>query len=81
MLVGTGDLLTIDPSFTGAAALKFTKAPLTLPGSGVHADRNNFAPMLAIAFSSGEWVVRTGFRAGYDEPFGNLLTSMAIAPP
>jgi hypothetical protein len=74
-------LLSIDPLAVGPSALGLAPSPVTLPPSGVHPDRNNFAPMLGLAWSHGDTVVRAGFRLSYDEPVGNLLTSLALAPP
>ena len=81
VLGGTSQLVLIDPTKTGPAAIKLATAPVSLPASGIQPDRNNFAPMAGLAWSRGDWVVRAGYRLGYDESFGNLLTSMALAPP
>jgi hypothetical protein len=81
VISGTNQGLTIDPALTGAAALKPTAVPFTLPSGGVYPDRNNFAPMAGVVWSQAGFVVRAGFRLSYDEGFGNLLTSMALAPP
>jgi hypothetical protein len=85
VLVGTNQVLTIDPTLRGAAALKTAPAGVDLPAAGIYADRNNFAPMAGLSWSLpgslGSLILRAGYRLSYDEPFGNLLTSMALAPP
>ena len=81
VFAGTSRMLTVDPLAVGMAALKTVDAPIGLPRAGVFPDRNNFAPMIGLAWSPLDLVVRAGFRLGYDEGVGNLLTSMALAPP
>ncbi len=78
---GSNQLVSIDPTKTGLTAIKLATAPVSLPRSGIFPDRNNFAPMVGLAWSRRDLVVRAGYRLGYDESFGNLLTSMALAPP
>jgi hypothetical protein len=82
VVVGTNQALDIDPSLKGPSALVFRTAPLTLPASGVHADRNNFAPMVGFAYSpGGDTVVRGGARVAYDDLFNNVPAGMALAAP
>lgn len=82
VVVGTNQLLTIDPTLTGPASLRFTTAPFVLPSSGIYPDRNNFAPMFGFAYSPGSrTVVRGGYRIAYDELFNNVPASMALGPP
>jgi hypothetical protein len=82
MLVGTDQVLDVNPSLVGPGSLTFRRGPFALPASGVFTDKNNFAPDLGVAWSpAGSTVLRSGFRIGYDDPFNNLLTSMALAPP
>jgi hypothetical protein len=82
MLVGTNQILDIDPALKGPASLIFRQAPFTLPSSGVNADKNNIAPMLGFAWTPWEaTVIRGGFRIGYDDLFNNVPSSMALSPP
>lgn len=82
VLVGTNQLLSINPALTGATALRTVTAPVTLPSSGVYADRNNFAPMTGLVWTlRNNLTIRAGYRLSYDEGFGNLLTSLALTPP
>jgi hypothetical protein len=90
VLLGTNQLLTIDPTKVGAAALSFTQAPFTLSDSGVHTDKNNFAPIVGIAytpriaqglFGRDATVIRAGFRVGYDDIFNNIPANMGLNAP
>ncbi|MCU1261554.1 MAG: hypothetical protein JWO80_4439, partial [Bryobacterales bacterium] len=51
VLLGTNQLLTVDPAKVGPASLVLSQAPVTLSSSGVHADKNNFAPVIGIAYT------------------------------
>jgi hypothetical protein len=81
IVAGTDRMLTVDTTMTGPAAVKLTSSPVALPTGGVYRDRNNFAPMVGAVWSTAGLVIRAGYRLSYDEGFGNLLTSMALAPP
>jgi hypothetical protein len=82
VLAGTDQVLDLNASLTGPASLTLRRASFALPASGVFTDKNNVAPMLGFAYSPGNaTVLRGGFRVAYDDPFNNLLTSMALAPP
>src|SRR3954467_3040716 len=90
MLLGTNQILNIDPTKTGYASLYYTQAPFTLSNSGVNSDKNNFAPVLGIAytprfaksvFGNDDTVIRAGFRVGYDEVFNNIPANMGLNAP
>jgi hypothetical protein len=90
VLLGTNQLLTIDPTKTGPSALVFQQAPFTLSNSGVHSDKNNWAPVVGIAytprfakglFGNDDTVIRAGFRIGYDDIFNNIPANMGLNVP
>jgi len=90
VLLGTNQLLTIDPTKVGRAALVLSQAPLTLSNSGVHSDKNNFAPIVGFAytprfseklFGKDDTVIRAGFRVGYDDIFNNIPANMGLNAP
>ena len=90
VIVGTDQVLDINPALKGPASLVFRQAPFTLPLSGGYPDKNNFAPMFGFAYSPrmfnslfgrNDTVIRGGFRMAYDELFNNVPSSMALAPP
>ncbi len=90
VVVGTDQVLDINPALKGPASLIFRQAPFTLPLSGAYADKNNFAPMVGFAYSPrvfdslfglNDTVIRGGFRMAYDDLFNNVPSSMALAPP
>jgi Carboxypeptidase regulatory-like domain/TonB-dependent Receptor Plug Domain len=89
-LLGTNEVLTIDPTKVGRAALVLTPGPVTISNSGVHSDKNNIAPVLGIAytprfakslFGNDATVIRAGFRVGYDDLFNNVPANMGLNPP
>jgi len=90
VLLGTNKVLNIDPTKTGPASFFYTQAPFTLSDSGVHADKNNFAPVIGLAytprfaksiFGNDATVIRAGFRIGYDEIFNNIPANMGLNAP
>lgn len=90
VLLGTNQLLTIDPTKLGRAALSLTQAPITLGDSGVNADKNNWAPVVGMAytphfakrlFGENATVIRAGFRIGYDDIFNNIPANLGLNPP
>jgi hypothetical protein len=90
VLLGTNKLLTINPSGLGPAAFGYAQAPFTLTDSGVHVDKNNFAPVLGLAytprfaekiFGHDDTVIRAGFRVGYDDIFNNIPANMGLNAP
>jgi len=90
VLLGTNKVLTIDPTKVGPASLVLQQAPITLSDSGVHTDKNNFAPVLGLAytprfakslFGNDDTVIRAGFRIGYDDIFNNIPANMGLNVP
>jgi hypothetical protein len=90
VLLGTSQLLTIDPTKVGPASLVLTKAPITASDSGVYSDKNNFAPVVGMAytphfapwlFGKNDTVIRLGFRVGYDDIFNNIPANMGLNLP
>jgi carboxypeptidase family protein len=90
VLLGTNQLLQIDPSKRGIASFVQTQAPITLSNTGVKSDKNNFAPVLGMAytprfaeslFGHDDTVIRMGFRVGYDDLFNNIPANMGLNAP
>ncbi|MEO8026108.1 MAG: carboxypeptidase regulatory-like domain-containing protein [Bryobacteraceae bacterium] len=90
VLVGTNQLLDIDPTKVGAAAIVLRQAPFTLPRQGTTKDKNNFGPIVGVAwtpkilpglFGDGKTVIRAGFRVGFDETYNNVTVNQSINPP
>ncbi|PWU01670.1 MAG: hypothetical protein C5B51_22260 [Terriglobia bacterium] len=90
VLLGTNQVLNIDPTKTGPSALYYSQAPFQLSSSGVNPDRNNIAPVVGVAytprvaraiFGNNDTVIRAGFRVGYDEVFNNIPANMGLNPP
>ncbi len=90
VLLGSNQLLSIDPTKVGLASLVLSQSPVTLGNSGVSADKNNFAPVLGMAytprfskklFGDDATVIRAGFRVGYDDIFNNIPANMGLNLP
>ena len=90
VLLGTNQLLNVNPNGSGPSSLFLTQAPFTLSDSGVNNDKNNVAPVLGFAytpriarsvFGNDKTVIRGGFRVGYDEVFNNIPANMALNAP
>jgi hypothetical protein len=90
VLLGSNQLLSINPSLKGPGSFFFQQAPLTLSDTGVNVDTNNVAPVLGFAytprfaksfFGEDSTVIRGGFRIGYDEVFNNIPANMALNAP
>ena len=90
VLLGTNQLLAVDPTKKGFAALTLSQAPFTLSDSGVNSDKNNFAPVVGLAytprfaekiFGHDATVIRTGFRVGFDDIFNNIPANMGLNVP
>jgi Carboxypeptidase regulatory-like domain len=90
MLLGTNQVLNIDPTKKGAPSFFYTQAPFTLSNSGVFSDKNNIAPVVGLAytprfahglFGSDDTVIRAGFRVGYDDVFNNVPANMGLNAP
>jgi hypothetical protein len=90
VLLGTNQLLSIDPTKKGPASLVLSTAPISLGNSGVNSDKNNFGPVVGIAytprfakglFGNDDTVIRAGFRVGYDDIFNNIPANMGLNAP
>jgi hypothetical protein len=90
VLLGTNQLLTVNPALAGPAALQLKTAPFTASDSGVNSDKNNFGPVVGIAytprfaesiFGKDDTVIRAGFRVGYDDIFNNIPANMGLNAP
>ena len=90
VLLDSNQLLQIDPTKRGIASFGLTSAPLTLSQSGVNLDKNNFAPVVGLAytprfaralFGNDRSVIRLGFRVGYDDIFNNIPANMGLNAP
>ncbi len=90
VILGTNQLLTVNPALVGPASLILKQAPFTLSNSGVNVDKNNFAPVVGIAytprfaeklFGKDDTVIRAGFRVGYDDIFNNIPANMGLNAP
>src|SRR5579875_3547862 len=90
MLLGTNQVLNINPAVNGPASFFYTTAPFTLSNSGVHSDKNNVAPVVGMAytprfadkiFGHDDTVIRAGFRVAYDDVFNNIPANMGLNAP
>jgi hypothetical protein len=90
MLLNTNQVLNIDPTKEGPSSFFYTQAPFTLSNSGVHSDKNNFAPVVGMAytprfaeklFGHDATVIRSGFRVAYDDVFNNIPANMGLNAP
>ena len=90
VLLGTGQLLSIDYTKAGPSSLILSQSPLKLDDTGVNKDKNNFAPVIGIAytphfakrlFGEDATVIRFGFRVGYDDIFNNIPANMGLNAP
>ena len=83
--------IDIDPTKLGRDAITLTPVNFFLPRSGqLSGDYNNYAPLLGIAwnpkilpwlFGDGKTVIRTGFRASFDDIFANIPVNMGLNLP
>jgi hypothetical protein len=91
VLLGTNQVLGIDPSKLGPASLTLTPGPVTLSSAGgVSPDYSNVGPTIGFAykpsggmkfFADGKTVIRGGFRIGYDDLFNNIAIDQASNAP
>src|SRR5262249_31322619 len=51
VVFGTNQVLDVDPTKQGPASIFYHQAPFTLSSSGVHKDKNNFAPVMGFGYS------------------------------
>jgi hypothetical protein len=90
VLLGTNEVLSINPALNGPASIQLTPGPLNATNSGVTPDKNNVAPIVGIAytprfakgiFGNDDTVIRAGFRVGYDDIFNNIPANMGLNAP
>ncbi|MCI0390822.1 MAG: TonB-dependent receptor [Acidobacteria bacterium] len=90
VVLGTNQILDIDPTKRGPASIFFREAPSKISSSGVNSDKNNFAPIMGFAytprfaekiFGKDATVIRGGFRVGYDEVFNNIPANLSLTAP
>jgi hypothetical protein len=90
VLIGTNQLLDLDPTKSGRSAFVYKTAPFTLPASGVNPDYNTFGPVLGFAYTpqfgsgwlkDGKTVIRGGFRLSYDDIFNNIPVNQSLNVP
>ena len=90
IVLGSNQIVDIDPTKKGPASIFFREAPFKISSSGVNPDKNNFAPILGFAytprfgekvFGRDQTVIRGGFRVGYDEVFNNIPANMVLTAP
>jgi hypothetical protein len=90
VLLGTNQVVTIDPTKTGPGSLSLAPGPIKLSNAGVNTDRNNIGPVVGLAytprfapalFGNDATVIRAGFRVGYDDVFNNIPANMGLNIP
>ncbi len=83
VLLGTDQVLGINPALSGPAAFTLTPGPVTLSNAGVKPDYTDFGPVLGAAYTlpDGKTVVRGGFRIGYDDLFNNIPINQTSNAP
>jgi hypothetical protein len=83
VLLGTDEVLGINPALAGPASLTLTPGPVTLSGAGVRPDYTDFGPTIGVAWTThdGKTVVRGGFRIGYDDLFNNIPINQTSNAP
>ena len=90
VLLGTSQLLTIDTTKVGLSSLVLKQSPVAVDDTGVNKDKNNFAPVLGLAytprfakklFGEDATVIRAGFRVGFDDIFNTIPANMALNAP
>jgi hypothetical protein len=89
-ILGSNQIITIDPTKVGPGAITYSTASSTLSNSGTKTDKNNVAPIIGLAytphilkglFGNDETVIRAGFRVGYDDIFNNIPANMGLNIP
>jgi hypothetical protein len=90
VILGTNQVVNVDPTKTGPSAIFLTPGPVNLSDSGVNSDKNNVAPIVGFAytprvfkkiFGNDDTVIRGGYRIGYDDIFNNIPANMGLNPP
>jgi hypothetical protein len=83
VLLGTDEVLGINPALSGPSAFTLTPGPLTLSGAGVKPDYTDVGPSIGAAWTThdGKTVIRGGFRIGYDDLFNNIPINQTSNSP
>jgi len=83
VLLGTDEVLGINPALSGPAAFTLTPGPIKLSGAGVRPDYTDVGPTIGVAWTTadGKTVVRGGFRIGYDDLFNNIPINQTSNSP
>jgi hypothetical protein len=90
VLIGTNQLLDLDPTKTGRSAFVYKTAPFTLPAAGMNPDYKTFGPVVGFAYTpqfgsgwlrDGKTVIRGGFRLSYDDIFNNIPVNQSLNVP
>jgi hypothetical protein len=90
VLIGTNQLLDLDPTKTGRPSFVYKTAPLTLNAAGTNPDYNNFGPVVGFAYTpnfgsgwlkDGKTVIRGGFRVSFDDIFNNIPVNQSLNAP
>ncbi len=81
--LGTNLVLGINPNLAGPASLTYTPGPLALSNAGVRPDYTDFSPTFGFAYTPGnsKFVIRGGFRIGYDDLFNNIPINQTSNAP
>jgi len=90
VLIGTNQLLDLDPTKKGRSAFVYKTAPITLSAAGTNPDNNNFGPVVGFAYTpqfgsgwlkDGKTVIRGGFRVSFDDIFNNIPVNQTLNAP
>jgi len=83
VLLGTNEVLGINPALSGYAAFTTTPGPVTLSGAGVKPDYTDVGPTIGAAWTTPDekTVIRAGFRIGYDDLFNNIPINQTSNAP
>jgi hypothetical protein len=90
VLLGTNQLLDLDPTKKGPASFVYKTAPITLNSAGTNPDYNNFGPVVGFAYTpqfgsgwlkDGKTVIRGGFRVSFDDIFNNIPVNQSLNAP
>jgi hypothetical protein len=83
VLLGTDEVLGINPALSGPAAFTLTPGPVSISNAGVKPDYTDIGPVLGVAYTlpDSKTVVRAGFRIGYDDLFNNIPINQTSNSP